>query len=133
MVANRSNHESALHDSVAVGALALFAARHYGYYLFDGADRAHVWNISGAIICLMFAGAIFLAYPSKALGLVLAWIGFEEIQVILCGVAWMWNPWEIPEGQDVCSSALGFNLASIGIVLITFLLLRIVRKPDRVR
>jgi hypothetical protein len=132
-MAHRSHLDVALYDSVAVGMLALFAARHYGYYLFNGADRAHVWNILGAVICLMFAGAIFLAYPSRALGLVLAWIGFEEVQVIMCGVAWLWNPWNVPAGQDVCSSALGFNLAAVGIVLITFLLLRLPVKSDRVR
>jgi hypothetical protein len=113
--------------------LALFAARHYGYYLFNGSDRAHVWNISGAVICLMFAGAIFLAYPSRAMALVLAWIGFEEVQVVMCGVAWLWNPWNVPAGQDVCSSALGFNLAAIGIVIITFLLIRLPVRSDRVR
>jgi hypothetical protein len=132
-MADRNNLDVAVYDSVAVGMLALFSARHYGYYLFNGADRAHVWNISGAVICLMFAGAIFLAYPSRAMALVLAWIGFEEVQVVMCGVAWLWNPWNVPAGQDVCSSAIGFNLAAIGIVLITFLLIRLPVRSDRVR
>jgi uncharacterized membrane protein len=131
-MADRTDNRTAVRNSaVAVALLLVFAARHYGYYLADGPARAHVWNIAGSIICLMFAAAVFLAYRSRLAALVLAWIAFEELQVIACGVAWLWRPWDVPADADVCSSLVGFNLAAVGLALITFLAIRLPVNSDR--
>ncbi len=108
-------------NSLLAAIFLMFVARHYGYYLVDGNDRAQVWNISGAVMGLAILAAALRAWPSLVMLAIAAWAGFEEVQVIACSVAYMVNPWAITAGEDQCSSLLGFDLYSAGIVGITLI------------
>ncbi len=108
--------------NVVIAVLLLFVARHYGYYLVDGENRGQVWNISGAVMGLILMAAALRTWPSIGMLSVVAWAFFEEVQVIACSIAYMVNPWVVPDGQDQCSSLFGFDLYSLGIVAITLIL-----------
>jgi hypothetical protein len=129
-MADRTDNNPAVRNlALACGVLALYVGRHYGYYLATGANRAHVWNISGAVISMLFAVTLFILWPSRLLAIILAWIAMEEISVIACAVAYILRPWYIPEGGDVCSSALGLNLSAVGTAAIAGILL-LIRTPS---
>ena len=132
-MANSSHDDAAIHGrtvAFAAGLLALFAARHLGYYLFDGADRAHAWNISGAVLGLILAALAVMAVPTRVVVLICAWAAFEELQVILCSAAWIIRPWTVLPGRDQCSALVGVDLGALGLMAIMFLLFRLPVRSD---
>ena len=90
--------------------------KHYGYYGFPGEWHADVKNIVGASLTIVVL--IVLAWKWKQLALVAIWWIFEEVQVITCSALWMFYPWEVKSGEDQCSALIGFDLSSIGLLMI---------------
>ncbi len=132
-MADQNHDNNAVHSGALTFAcvlLALFAARHFGYYAFDGQDRAQAWNISGAVTSLLLAAAAFRTVPTKTVALIFAWIAFEEVQVIVCSAAWIIHPWTVQTGSDQCSSLVGLDIASLGMIAIVFLLWRLPVRVD---
>jgi hypothetical protein len=105
---------------LAAALLAAGVGRHYGYYLAEPSNHAQVWNISGALIVTAFLWSI--AWRWKSTALVAIWWTFEEIQVATCSVLWIREPWIVRKGEDQCSALLGFDLSSVGLLLIGLLL-----------
>lgn len=104
-----------------IGLLSLMVALHYGYVIFDPADRAQAWNIAGAVA----RSALLIALAWKWRGPVLwvvAWWLAEELMVAGCSAAYIIKPWIVAAGQDQCSALIHFDLAKVGAAVILLLL-----------
>jgi hypothetical protein len=101
----------------------LFAGvlKHYGYYAARPEWHADVKNIVGAALTILVIWV--WAWKWRPLALVAIWWTFEELQVITCSILYMVEPWVVKEGEDQCSALIGFNLASIGLLMIGGILL----------
>ena len=128
MADHRSHGDAIYHRAVTAGvALALLAVgvvRHYGYKAFPPAWQAWVWNMTGAavILCLMLMAA--WRWRSQLVVLVAVWWTAEELFVIGCNGLWLYRPWIIKKGQDVCYPLLDFDIGKLGVLFVTLLLLR---------
>ena len=54
--------------------------------------------------------------PSKPLAWLLVWWAWEELQVALCALAYMRNPWDVLPGQAICSALVGMDIGAAGIL-----------------
>jgi hypothetical protein len=63
-----------------------------------------------------------LRYWSKPVFFISLWWSLEELQTIVCTSIFLIRPWPIKPGEAMCSSLLGFDLSSIGIACVVFLL-----------
>ncbi len=112
--------------------LLIVASRHYGIYVVPGPDRADAWNILGALAILALSTLIVVREHQEKSGmaqvnmLVLAVLAFHEIPVIASSIAWMVEPWEVPEGMGQLSAWAGLDLARIGALVVMLALAHIV-------
>lgn len=80
--------------------------------------RGQVFNVTGAILMLVMLGLVANAYRSRAVLLVCA-LGFGYFaQVLGCSAAWLWRPWPVTPGGELCSDGLGLPLGAVGLVAI---------------
>ena len=105
----------------ATALMLLLAVRHYGYYL--SPQRALLWNVLGSAVILVFIAQQLRTLPRWGL-YVAAWWAAEECMVIGCDVAYMFRPWPIHVGQDMCSSLLEFDIGKVGAAVVAVLALR---------
>jgi hypothetical protein len=97
--------------------------RHYGWSWVRPEWAAWVWNISGSLVILPLVWVV--SYKWKATILVALWWTFEELQVILCSVAYMADPWQVEKGQAICSAKTGFDLGALGIMFCAWCLYKL--------
>jgi hypothetical protein len=90
--------------------------KHYGYYGFRPEWHADIKNIVSAALTMLVL--VVLAWKWRQLALVAIWWISEEVQVITCSALWMYEPWVVKDGEDQCSALLGFDLSSIGLLMI---------------
>jgi hypothetical protein len=105
-------------------AALLLGVWYFAHYLWQWAPEEHqgtVFNISRSAASLVLLGIIVLAFQSKPVFLAAAGVAGEEVQVVACGTWWLFDPWPIKPGDELCSSGLGVPLGSIGLVLIGML------------
>jgi hypothetical protein len=103
--------------------------RHYGWELVRPEWQAEVWNISGAVVITGMLWAI--SYRWRATVLIAIWWTFEELQVAICSAWWIADPWIVPEGEAQCSSLIGFDLGSVGILCAAIVLACLAVRSDR--
>lgn len=104
--------------AIASTLLLLGVLRHYGYG-FASTDAARfVWNISGSTVIIFF----LWAYIQPETRLIAVWWTLEELQVIACSLGRMLNFWTVKPGESQCSALLGFDLGSIGLLLVSLIL-----------
>jgi len=97
--------------------LALFAFRHYGYYLWPADVWGDVFTL-GASCCLLACLALLpLWWPLKA------WALGEELLTAGCTAWWLASPWAFSDER--CSAQVGFKLGSIGLVLLALITHRV--------
>ena len=123
-MAHRSDYPNAVYGA-AVAVLAACAIRHYGYTLAPDADRAHWWNVIGAL--MMMAAPAYAAWhwPGRLVWAAAAWWLLEEAMVVGCSLAYIVRPWAVADGQDQCSALLGFDLGKISAVVMACILVAI--------
>jgi hypothetical protein len=83
--------------------------------------RGFVWNITGA---LLLAGLLLIVATqarSTAVWLVVALLVGHALQVAGCSVAYLWEPWPIVPGDDLCSDGLSVPLGTLGLVGVALL------------
>lgn len=102
--------------------LLVGTCRHYGWYAFP-IDLAAVASkgIGGLAMLVLIWTVYALSEGGRLLLAVAAWWSFEEAQVALCSVAWMVEPWYVPQGQPMCSARAGFDIGAISVVLVAAL------------
>ena len=112
----------------AIGLLALLVALHYGYTMFEPADRANAWNAAGAVARAALLIALAWRWRGPVLAVVAWWLA-EEAMVAGCSVAYIIKPWAVAAGQDQCSALLHFDVAKVGAAVILGLLAYIIFRP----
>jgi hypothetical protein len=107
----------------ALGLLLLGAALHYGWALFPE-HSALVWNIAGSATRLILLAMLLRQQRGAILGVGLWW-ACEELLVIGCNAAYIVSPWVVPKGQAMCSSLLGYDLGTVGLLIVAIGLWRL--------
>lgn len=100
--------------------LLLGVLRHYLWEILPTESQALAWNAMGATVILIFLW--MLAYKWRATVLIAIWWSFEELQVIGCSTWLLLRPQDVAPGQGLCSSLLGFDLSTVGILLVAIVL-----------
>lgn len=108
--------------------LLIGAWRHYGWALFDGPTRALVSKASGAaaIVCLLLI--VWGMQRSRLLGAVLLWWAWEELQVVLCSLRFIRDPWPVEPGQAMCSARFGFDIGAAGVLMVAVLAFKLIQQ-----
>ncbi len=122
-MADNRTHGVAVYGA-ALGLLALGVLRHYGYKPFPAAMQPWVWNMTGAAAVLVLMLLAAWRWRSQLAVLVAVWWAAEELFVIGCNGLWLWHPWAVKAGQDVCYPLLDFDIGKLGVLFVSLLLLR---------
>lgn len=121
--------------TIYIYVLLLIGARNYAWSWFPAEVRGSVSKALGAFTILCLLLVLYKATPSRPLALVVAYGAFEELQTVICSVAYAMAPWPVELGQSICSARLDFDLGAIGVMLLAFTL-HIVCQPaivDRIQ
>lgn len=86
-----------------------------------------MWKIGAGLCILGLCLRLWLLERGKILACVVAWMAFEELQVVICSAAYILTPWHVPEGMAVCSAATGFDLGALGLMAVAFIAWRLSR------
>ena len=80
--------------------------------------------MTGASVILALMLMVAWRWRSQLVVLVAVWWTAEELFVIGCNGWWLYKPWLVKKGQDVCYPLLDFDLGKLGVLFVTLLLLR---------
>ena len=109
-------------SSLSAVLLLIGSAKNYAWSFFPPADRGMAAKALASIALLGCLWIIYRLAPfARLVALVLIWWAWEELQVVLCSVAYMVDPWDVPLGQSICSARIDFDLGAIGILIVAFL------------
>lgn len=99
--------------------LAIGATRHYAWSMFP-VELAGVASkgLGGLTILALIWTVYLLSDGGRLLLAVVLWWTFEELQVVLCSMAWMVDPWYVPQGQAMCSARAGFDIGAISVIIV---------------
>lgn len=61
---------------------------------------------------------------------VLAWLAFEEAQVVVFSAAYLIHPWPVPQGQALGSARVGLDLHAISLFIVAVRAWRISSTPN---
>ena len=95
---------------------------HQGYALAPVDAEPLAWNALGAAARLALVLALVYPVTQAPMAAVVAWIAAEELQVIVCNLAYAIEPWEVRPGQEMCSSLIGTDLGKYSAVVVAGLL-----------
>jgi len=56
---------------------------------------------------------------------ILLWWAWEELQVMLCSVWFIFDPWPVEPGQAMCSARAGFDIGALGVLIVALLAFRL--------
>jgi hypothetical protein len=104
--------------STAAALLLLGVLRHYGWEMAPPQHQAQVWNIVGSMVITIF----LLVLWSRETALIVIWWLAEEAQTMICGTWWILKPWSVKPGEAMCSSLIGFDLSSLGLLAVSLIL-----------
>lgn len=114
-------------DVAAVLLVALFV-RHYAYDLWPPEQRGLAAKAMGALALVTLVWlAVLHVQRSLAIYAVALWFSVEEVQVTLCSFLYMRKPWPVQPGQSICSARLDLDLGALGIVVVFWLSLLVLR------
>ena len=111
--------------------LLLGVQRHYLWEI--STQQSIVWNICGSIAILVLLWIVTAKFWSKTAFFIALWWSLEELQTVVCSTVYLFRPWTIKEGEAMCSSLLGFDLSSIGIACVVFLLWTMIGRLSHVK
>ena len=105
--------------------LLIGAARHYLWPHFPPELQGMASKGLGAVAILVLLAVVwFKSDRSKAMGLILLWWAWEETQVAMCSVAYMFSPWAVEPGQGICHALTGLDLGAFGVLFVAVLAYR---------
>jgi len=85
--------------------LLLLASTHELFWrFFPPENQAEIWQITGGLsrACLVFVIGLFAG--SRLVWFVVSFAAGLDLQVAWCAGLYIYSPWEIKPGQDVCTS-----------------------------
>lgn len=86
-----------------------------------------VWNLSTSVYRVGLLTLVALAYRSKVVLSVTALLSAFDLMVAGCSAMWLYEPWEVYPGQELCSTRFHFPLGLLGAVIALILVINIVR------
>ena len=95
---------------------------HQGYALAPYDAQPMAWNALGALARIALVLAMVYPLASLQMAAVVSWLVAEELQVIVCNVAYALRPWHIGPGQEMCSSLIGTDIGKYSAVVVAGLL-----------
>lgn len=108
---------------VAVAMLALATLRGWGWDAVPDSLKGMASKGAGGMALLaMIWLAHNLVRPSLAVAIAASVWSVGELQVVLCSVWYMFDPWFVPLGRSICSVRLDLDLGAAGVVLIAWAL-----------
>lgn len=116
---------------VAVTLLMVALMRHYGYVPLPPELRGVGSKALGSAAALILLSGVVLAWRHKLVFIAAAYYAFEELQSLLCSLAYMVDPWPVAKGQSLCSAKVGFDLGAFGIMLAGLVLWFIVNPANQ--
>jgi hypothetical protein len=113
--------------NLAAALLLVGVTRHYGWDLLDDPSQRALMSkaLGGAASLYLLLTVYSLAPVSGWLTAVTLWWAWEDVQIVLCSLAYMRWPWHVDPGQPLCSAAVGFDIGAATIVGIAFLAYRL--------
>lgn len=113
--------------------LMVGASRHYLWAMMPPDWRGSASKALGGAALLALIWIVYLlSTRARWLLLVLLWWSVEEMQVVLCSVAYIVELWVVPVGQSICSARLDLDIGSVTIVAVAALLVCVQFKPTKV-
>lgn len=116
---------------IAVALLLVAVMRHYGYVILPPELRGVGSKALGSAAALALLSGIVIAWRHSLVFLAAAYYAFEELQSLLCSLAYMLEPWPVKVGQSLCSAKAGFDLGAVGIMLAGLVLWLIVNPANK--
>ena len=110
--------------NLALAMLLIGASRFYAWELWPPELRGPASKMLGSMAALCLIGIVYSLKPSRLLAFVCAWYAFEELQTVICSMAYMVEPWAVPVGMSICSARIDFDIGAVGIMFVAFLLWR---------
>lgn len=78
-------------------------------------SQAYVFHASLALFALVLLGVIGLAAWSRWVWPVVALIGGFMLQIAGCSLAYLYSPWVVSPGDELCSAGLHAPIGMIGL------------------
>ena len=108
-------------SNLALAMLALAAVRGYSWGIVSPDMRGLASKAAGGLALLaMIWLAHSLVRPAWAVALAATVWSVGELQVVMCSVWYMVEPWAVPVGAPICSARFDLDLGAAGIVLIAW-------------
>lgn len=82
-------------------------------------------GLGGVTILCLLAVLWIKTRPPTLVTLIMIWWAWEETQVAVCSAMYAVAPWPVAPGQPICSAWVGFDLGSIGAIIVSILALAI--------
>lgn len=103
------------HVQTASLLLLVCVCKHQGWKLSPNDLQAYLYHASGAAGAVVLLCLLGLLYSSREIWLVVALWGGFELQTFTCSVWWIFDPWVIRPGDELCSSGLQWPLGLLGL------------------
>lgn len=124
--------QSRFNGALPVIMLMVGASRHFLWHLMPMEWRGSASKALGGAALLALIWIIYLlSTRARWLLPVLLWWSVEELQVVLCSVAYIVEPWVVPVGKSICSARLDLDIGAVTIVAVAALLVCVQCKPTR--
>jgi hypothetical protein len=87
------------------------------WQLVPASIQPYVWNAVGSLVIAMLLVLLALVFNSMETWLVVALTAGVELQTATCSIWFIFSPWVIRPGDELCSAGLQFP---VGLVLLWF-------------
>jgi hypothetical protein len=123
-VAGQKNHCDGWQIALALLLVALI--RHYGWEIAPPELRGLLSKALGAMAIMALVwiiDSLVCHWGVRLVALIWTW---EQMQTVICSAWYAVDPWPVPVGQAMCSVKAGFDLGSVGVMLIALAFWRLV-------
>lgn len=112
-------------DALAAWLLAVLALREHAWAWFPAELQGMASKGSGALLALFLLGVVLKLAPRS--GWLLAAIAYgtwSALQTLICSIAYMVQPWDVPPGVGICSARIDLDLGALGIMFAAWFAVR---------
>jgi hypothetical protein len=105
------------HPKAAFGLLVAGLLLSYCWFWAPPVHQGEVWNIATSALVIYLLGMIGLAFNSAEVWVVGVTIAFFKVVVMACSTWYIFAPWEVAPGQELCSAKFNLPLGIIGLAI----------------
>ncbi len=112
-------------DALAAWLVAVVLLRDVGWVWVPAELQGMASKGLGALLVLFLLGVLWrLAERSRWLLAGVAYGAWSALQTLICSVAFMVQPWEVPPGVGICSARIDFDLGALGLMFAAWFAVR---------